>query len=91
MFDNLDHAKATALTLAHGKCGRLRLAASEDVMTGTLARITAGYREQWPEVHLDLLELPAIAQVRVLQRGRPRRLDLCDVAALPRGYCRSLW
>ncbi|UNC15927.1 hypothetical protein FE249_17720 [Acidiphilium multivorum] len=70
MFDNLDHAKMTALAVAYGKRGRLRLAASEDVMTGTLARIIAAYREQWPEVHFDLLELPAIAQVRALQRGR---------------------
>jgi DNA-binding transcriptional LysR family regulator len=70
MSENLEHAKMTALAVAHGKRGRLRLAASEDVMTGTLARIITAYREQWPEVHFDLLELPAIAQVRALQRGR---------------------
>ena len=35
------------------------LAASEDVMTGTLARIITAYREQRPEVYLDLLEMPA--------------------------------
>ncbi len=70
MFDNLDHAKMTALAVAYGKRGRLRLAASEDVMTGTLARIIAAYRERWPDVYLDLLELPAIAQVRALQGGR---------------------
>jgi len=52
MFDNLDHAKTTALAVAYGKRGRLRLAASEDVMTGTLARIITAYREQWPDVHL---------------------------------------
>jgi len=39
MFDNLDHAKMTALAVASGKHGRLRLAASEDVMTATLARM----------------------------------------------------
>lgn len=70
MFDSLDRAKMTALTVAYGKRGRLRLAASEDVMTGALARIIIAYREQWPDVHLDLLELPAIAQVRALQRGK---------------------
>ncbi len=70
MFGHLDHAKATAQAVAYGKRGRLRLAASEDVMTSTLARIITAYREQWPEVHLDLLELPAVAQVRALQRGR---------------------
>jgi DNA-binding transcriptional LysR family regulator len=42
-FDNLDRAKMTALAVAYGKRGRLRLAASEDVMTGTLARIIAVY------------------------------------------------
>jgi len=70
MFDSLDHAKMTALAVASGKHGRLRLAASEDVMTGTLARIITAYREQRPEVYLDLLEIPAVAQVRALQRGR---------------------
>jgi DNA-binding transcriptional LysR family regulator len=70
MFDNLDHAKMAALAVAYGKRGRLRLAASEDVMTGMLARIITAYREQWPEVHFDLLEMPAIAQVRALQHGR---------------------
>ena len=70
MFDNLDHAKTTALAVAYGKCGRLRLAASEDVMTGTLARIITAYREQRPAVYLDLLEMPAVAQVRALQRGQ---------------------
>ncbi len=70
MFDNLDHAKMTALAVAYGKRGRLRLAASEDVMTGTLAPIIVAYREQWPDVHFDLLELPAVAQIRALQRGR---------------------
>lgn len=38
-------------------------------MTGTLARIIRAYREQQPEVHLDVLEMAAIAQVRALQRG----------------------
>jgi len=33
MFDSLDHAKMTALAVAYGKRGRLRRAASEDVMT----------------------------------------------------------
>jgi DNA-binding transcriptional LysR family regulator len=70
IFDNLDHAKMTALAVAYGKRGRLRLAVSEDAMTGTLARIISAHREQQPEVHLDLLELPAVAQVRALQRGR---------------------
>jgi DNA-binding transcriptional LysR family regulator len=70
MFENLDRAKMAAQAVAYGKRGRLRLAASEDVMTGTLARIIRAYREQRPEVHLDVLEMPAIAQVRALQRGR---------------------
>lgn len=70
MFDNLDHAKMAAMAVASGKRGRLRLAASEDVMTGSLARVIAAYRKQWSEVHLDLSELPAIAQVRALQHGR---------------------
>lgn len=48
MFDGLDHAKMTALAVASGKHGRLRLAASEDVMTGTLARIITAYRKQRP-------------------------------------------
>ena len=46
MFDNLDHAKMAALAVAYGKRGRLRLAASEDVMTGTLARIITAYHEK---------------------------------------------
>ena len=33
MFDNLDRAKMAALAVAYGKRGRLRLAASEDVLT----------------------------------------------------------
>ncbi len=70
MFDKRDHAKMTALSVAYGKRERLRLVASEDLMTGTLARIITAYRERWPEVYLDLLELPAVAQVRPLQRGR---------------------
>ncbi|MBN8959567.1 MAG: LysR family transcriptional regulator [Rhizobiales bacterium] len=70
MFDDLDRAKMAALAVANGRRGRLRLAASEDVMTSTLARIISAYRDQWPEVHFDLRELPAIAQIRALQRGR---------------------
>jgi DNA-binding transcriptional LysR family regulator len=70
MFDSLDHAKMTALAVAYGKRGRLRLAASEDVMTGSLARVIAAYREQWPDVHLHLSEMPALEQVRALQGGR---------------------
>lgn len=70
MFGGLDRAKMTAQAVAYGKRGGLRLAASEDVMTSTLARIIREHREQWPEVHLDLLEMPAIVQVRALQRGR---------------------
>ncbi|HVV41379.1 MAG TPA: hypothetical protein VHC94_09980 [Nitrobacter sp.] len=69
MFDNLDHAKMTALAVAYGKRGRLRPAASKEVMTGTLARIIATYREQWSEVHLDLLEMSAVAQVRYSAAG----------------------
>lgn len=45
MFGNMDRAKMTAQAVAYGKRGRLRLAASEDVMTGTLARIITAYRE----------------------------------------------
>lgn len=70
MFESLDRAKTAALAVASGKRGRLRLAASEDVMTGTLARIITAYRKQCPDIHLDLLELPAIAQIRALQDGR---------------------
>jgi DNA-binding transcriptional LysR family regulator len=74
MFGQLDHAKATAQAVAYGKRGRLRLAASEDVMTSTLARIITAYREQWPEVHLDLLELPAVEvedkEVRIMGSKR---------------------
>jgi DNA-binding transcriptional LysR family regulator len=69
MFKHFDLARTTARTVASGKRGRLRLAASEDVMTGTLARIITGHREQWPEVHLDLMEMPAIAQIQAVQRG----------------------
>ena len=70
MFDNLDHAKTAALAVASSKRGRLRLAASDDVITGTLACIITAYQEQRPEVRLDLLEMPAVAQGRALQRGR---------------------
>jgi DNA-binding transcriptional LysR family regulator len=42
MFGGLDRAKMTAQAVAYGKRGRLRLAASEDVMTSTLARIPPG-------------------------------------------------
>ena len=38
MFDSLDHAKMTALAVAYGKRGRLRLAASEDVMIGVFTQ-----------------------------------------------------
>ncbi|SNB65887.1 regulatory helix-turn-helix protein, lysR family [Arboricoccus pini] len=48
MFENLDRAKMAARSVACGKRGRLRPAASEDVMTCTLARITRAYREQQP-------------------------------------------
>lgn len=70
MFVSLDRAKMTAQAVASGKHGRLRLAASEDVMTSTLARVITAYREQWPEVHIEVLEMPTLAQVRALQRGR---------------------
>lgn len=70
MLGHLDRARMTAQAVAYGKRGRLRLAASEDVMAGTLARIVMAHREQWPDVHLDLFELPATAQVRALQHGR---------------------
>lgn len=70
MFGHLDHARMTAQAVASRKRGRLRLAASEDVMTTTSARIITAYRQQWPDVHLDLFELPAVAQIWALQRGR---------------------
>ena len=60
--ENIDHAKMTAMAVAYGKRGRLRLAVSEDVTTGTLARIITACREQWPEVHLDLLEMPPLSK-----------------------------
>jgi DNA-binding transcriptional LysR family regulator len=39
-------------------------------MTGSLARVIAAYREQWPDVHLHLSEMPALEQVRALQGGQ---------------------
>lgn len=70
MFTHLDQAKTTAQAVANGKCGRLRVAASEDVMTNSLARIIKVHRLRWPDVYLDLLELPAVAQARALRSGR---------------------
>lgn len=70
MLDDLDRAKTGELAVANGRRGRLRLAASEDAMNSALARIIAAYREQWPEFNFNLLELPAVAQIRALQRGR---------------------
>ena len=70
MFTRLDQAETTARAVAHGKHGRLRVAASEDVMTSSMARIIKVYRQRWSDVYLDLLELPATAQVQALRCGR---------------------
>jgi len=69
MLTHLDRAEMATQAVAYGKRGRLRLAASEDVMTATLARIIAAYRQQWRDVHLDLFEMPPGDQMRALQRG----------------------
>ena len=42
MLGHLDRAKMATQAVAYGKRGRLRLAASEDVMTVTLARGAMG-------------------------------------------------
>jgi DNA-binding transcriptional LysR family regulator len=69
MLEHLERATVSAQSVASGTLGHLRLAASEDAVTSTLARALAAHRVRWPNVSLDLVEMPPSEQIHALQTG----------------------
>lgn len=66
---DLNHAREAAQLVAAGVTGRLRLAVCEDATTPVFARVLAEFRSGFPEVALDLFELPTAQQLSALSRG----------------------
>jgi DNA-binding transcriptional LysR family regulator len=66
---DVDRARKGAQSAAAGVTGRLRLAVCEDATTPVFARILAAFRSGFPEVALDLFELPSAMQLVALSRG----------------------
>ncbi len=66
---DVDRAREAAQSIAAGATGRLRLAVCEDATTPVFARVLAAFRASFPEVVLDLFELPSALQPAALSRG----------------------
>lgn len=66
---DVDRARETVASVAFGIGGRVRLAVCEDATTPTFATIIAAYRERFPNVALDLFEMPSAMQASALRRG----------------------
>lgn len=66
---DIDRAREAAQSIAAGVTGRLRLAVCEDATTPVFARILTAFRARFPEVALDLFELPSALQSAALSRG----------------------
>lgn len=68
ILSDVDRARETVSSVAFGMEGRLRLAVCEDATTPTFAAIIAAYRERFPNVALDLFEMPSAMQAAALRR-----------------------
>ncbi len=66
---DVDRARKAAQSIAAGMTGRLRLAVCEDATTPVFARVLAAFRAGFPEVTLDLFEIPSALQPAALSRG----------------------
>lgn len=65
---DVERARETAQSVAAGLTGRMRLAVCEDATTPVFARVLAAYRARFPEVAVDLFEIPSAMQPAALCR-----------------------
>lgn len=66
---DVERARETAQSVAAGHTGQLRLAICEDATTPVFARVLSAFRAGFPDVVLDLFELPSALQPAALSRG----------------------
>ena len=89
--DQLDHAVKTAGMLASGKSGRLRIGVPALIPRSVLAELIARYRDEYPGIHLEIIE--GTARDAVMQL-RADRLDVAFVAGTPHlsdCHTRPIW
>ena len=79
-IDHLDHAVKTAGLLARGEQGHLRISAYALISNGFLADLLNGYREQHPDVEIEIAEYRAGDAVKQVRDGR---LDVAFVLGTP--------
>lgn len=66
---DVDRARDAAQSIAAGATGRLRLGVCEDATTHIFAGVLAAFRTSFPEVAMDLFELPSALQPVALSRA----------------------
>lgn len=66
---DVDRARDAVQSIAAGMTGRLRLAICEDATTPIFARVLTAFRRRFPEIALDLFEMPSALQPAALLRG----------------------
>lgn len=66
---DVDRARDAAQSIAAGVTGRLRLAVCEDATTPIFARVLGAFRHAFPDVAIDLFEMPSALQPAALLRG----------------------
>lgn len=89
--DQLDHAVKTAGMAASGECGRLRIGIHALIPGSFLAKLIAQYREDYPDIEVEIAERTARDAVVQL---RADRLDVVFVAGspvLPDCHSRLIW
>ena len=66
---DVDRAREAAQSIAEGVTGRLRLAVCDEATTSIFTRVLAVFRTRFPQVALELFELPSALQLAALARG----------------------
>ena len=57
-IDQLDHAVKTVGMIANGKLGCLRIGVPTTIAAGFLAELLNCYRQQWPDIDIELFDGP---------------------------------
>jgi DNA-binding transcriptional LysR family regulator len=90
-LEQLDHAVKSAGCIASGEVGQLRISVPTTITAGFLADLLKNYREQWPNIEVEIVDGRADDAITQIRDGK---LDVAFVVGapdLPDCHCRQFW